>query len=271
MAAGIDRDAAVEIQRRAFRDFVTMLGGAAPESRVLELDDDVRAAIVPAVPGRSIANSVTYRDPASLAASLEVLAATYDLLGVRAWTVWAPEDDRDAIDALERAGHVLDGRPAAMVLDLGELPAAEVGDLDWDAGGGWELLGRLNDEAYGAVAGGGLAPALRHPPSDLAVRIHQARVEGEPACVLATIDHAPAHGAAGPDCGVYFVATPERFRRRGLATRLLAAALADARDRGCATSSLQASALGEPVYRALGYETAFRFTMYERRRPREAD
>lgn len=270
MAAGIDREAALEIQRRAFLDFLAMIGGAAADSRVLELDGDVRAAIVPSVPERSIANSVGYRDPSGLAASLDLLAAAYDRNGVVAWTVWAPDHDREAIAALERAGHAHDGSPAAMVLDLAELREPEIGDLDWDADAGWGLLGRLNDEAYGDLPGGGLAPAFRRAPADVEVRIYQARVGGEPACVLATIDHAPVPGAGGPDCGVYFVATPERFRRRGLATRLIGVALSEARARGCATSSLQASALGEPVYAALGYETCFRFAMYERRRPREA-
>jgi GNAT superfamily N-acetyltransferase len=83
---------------------------------------------------------------------------------------------------------------------------------------------------------------------------------------MATIDHAPGPGARGPDCGIYFVATRERFRRRGLATRLMRAALAEARERGCATSSLQASGMGEPVYAAMGYEHCFRFHLYERRR-----
>jgi GNAT superfamily N-acetyltransferase len=55
------------------------------------------------------------------------------------------------------------------------------------------------------------------------------------------------------DCGVYFVATLREARGRGLARRLLARALVDARDRGCLTTMLQATKMGEPVYTALVY------------------
>ena len=262
---GIDREAAVEIQRRAFDDFVALLGSAAPGSRLVDLDG-VRAAAVPAAPERSIVNSVTYRDPEALAANLELLASIEAEAGVRAWTVWATEEDGRAIEVLEAAGHAFDGRPAAMVLELDDFAPPELGDLDWDAGASYELLGRLNDEAYGPMNGGGIAAALaREPTAAPLPRLYQARLDGEPASVLATIDHAPGPGAAGPDCGVYWVATPERFRRRGLATRLLGAVLAEARERGCATSSLQASSMGAPVYESLGYRPHFRFAMYERR------
>ncbi len=54
------------------------------------------ASVVPAIPDRSIVNSVAYRDADSLAAALDELAAEYDEAGVEAWTVWVPEDDRDA-------------------------------------------------------------------------------------------------------------------------------------------------------------------------------
>ena len=47
--------------------------------------------------------------------------------------------------------------------------------------------------------------------------------------------------------------------------RLTAVALADAQRRGLATSSLQASALGQPVYERLGFAGDFRLHMYERR------
>jgi GNAT superfamily N-acetyltransferase len=262
----VDAATALETQLRAFRDFVELLGASSPGARVIELEGDIAGSLVPAVPGRSIVNSVTYRDPAALAANLDGLAAIYDDGGIDAWTVWASERDREAIAALEAAGHSLDGQPAAMVAELAELAPPEPAALDWDADASFELLGALNDRAYGHRPADGFALAFVTPPADMSLRLYRARVGGEPACVLATIDHAPAPGAAGPDCGVYFVATDPAHRGKGLATRLMAAALGEARERGCATSSLQASAMGEPIYARFGYRTEFRFCMYERRR-----
>ena len=69
------------------------------------------------------------------------------------------------------------------------------------------------------------------------------------------------------DLGFYFVATHPDHRGRGLARGLMSVAITDARRRGMATSSLQSSALGQPVYERLGYQGDFRFAMYERRRP----
>ena len=56
-------------------------------------------------------------------------------------------------------------------------------------------------------------------PSGLALRASRAGVDGEAACVTATIDHEPVPGAAGPDCGIYFVATLEAARGKRLASR----------------------------------------------------
>jgi GNAT superfamily N-acetyltransferase len=94
------------------------------------------------------------------------------------------------------------------------------------------------------------------PPPE--VRLYRARVGGEAACVLGTIDHED-------DLGFYFVATDPGHRGKGLASRLMAVALADARERGFSTSSLQASPMGQPVYERLGYEAHFRLNLYERR------
>ena len=91
------------------------------------------------------------------------------------------------------------------------------------------------------------------------LRLYQARVDGEPACVLGTVDD-------GDDCGVYLVATLPEHRGQGLARRLLHAALAEARERGLRTSSLQATKLGYPVYERLGYEPICAIEMWERRR-----
>ena len=264
-AARIDRDRALAIQQRAMRDWIAMLGGSAPDSRFLEADG-VAAAIVPSVPERSIANSVNYTDAAALADSLDRLAAAYDAAGVNAWTVWTPEFDREAIAALEAAGHAFDGKPLAMVLELERFEPPDLAGLDYDEGGDMPTLGEINDSAYGFAAGEGMAALFAARPEGIDVRIYRAQLDGETACVLATIDHDGPDGAGGDDCGIYFVATREAARGRGLATRLLSAALVEARGRGCTTSSLQSSAMGERIYDTLGYRRWFRLHMYERRR-----
>jgi ribosomal protein S18 acetylase RimI-like enzyme len=160
---------------------------------------------------------------------------------------------------LEAAGHAFDGKPLAMALEPERWSPPEIGDLDWDRDVDPALLGELNDLAYGFEPEVGVARSLVQLPAE--VVLHQARVEGRPACVLGTIDH-------GDDLGFYFVATDPQVRGRGLARRLTAVALADAQRRGLATASLQASALGQPVYERLGFAGDFRMQMYERRRGR---
>lgn len=130
----------------------------------------------------------------------------------------------------------------------------------WEREASPELLGPLNDLAYGLDPQAGIGRALLEPSAEH-LRLNAARVEGEPACVLGTIDH------GGEDLGFYFVATHPEHRGLGLATRLMAAALADARERGLATASLQASAMGRPVYERLGFSPHFKLEMHELREP----
>lgn len=252
----MDRSEGIELQRRNLAAFIRLLGSASAGAFVVERDG-VLASVVPAVPHRSVVNSVVYRDAASLAAALDEVASAFEKAGIAAWTVWVPEDDREAAAALEAAGHRLDAAPAAMVMDLERLPDPEPGDLDWDADADPREVGRINDHAYGLEPGGfggALAEVRTEPP----LRLYRARTDGEPVCVLGTIDDRE-------DCGVYFVATLKGHRGRALARRLLHVALAEARERGCRTSSLQSSPLGYPVYDRLGYETICALEMWERR------
>ena len=233
-----------------------LLGASSPGTALIERDG-VLGAIVPTAPLRSVVNSVVYRDAGALEAALDDLAAAYERADVAAWTVWVPELDREAARLLEAAGHHLDAAPEAMVLDLAELAEPQPGDLDWDDRAEPSVVGRLNDAAYGYDAGE-FERAFESPPAEVPLRLFQARVVGEPACVVGTIEQEG-------DCGVYLVATAAEHRGKALARRLLHVALAEARERGCATSTLQATRLGYPIYERLGYETAFRFEMWERR------
>src|SRR3954453_15205319 len=100
----MDRDAAIERHRAALMSFARLTGAGGEESRVIERDGVV-ASIAPAVPPASIVNSVASRDADALAACLDELAVAYEESGIRAWTVWVPEDDREAAAMLEAAGH----------------------------------------------------------------------------------------------------------------------------------------------------------------------
>ena len=239
-------------QHESLRVFVREFPKASPGGRALELTG-VTAAITPAAPEHSVVNSVVYRDVDALAAAVGPLAASYDEAGIRAWTVWVPEADIGAVRVLEGAGHRFDAQPMAMGMELderfGEPPAnAFRRELDLRA------VGRLNDAAYGHA----FSPAMQNEP-ELRLYGYLAPATGEAESCLVTFD-------AGDDCGVFWVATAPEARGRGLATLLMRAALADARERGCTTSTLQATAAGHPVYARLGYRDLGRLQMWERRR-----
>jgi len=252
----VDLAAGIELQRRGLTAFVRLLATGAEGSSLFERDG-VIASVVPGAPDRSVLNSVVYRDAGVLGAALDDLAGAYEAAGVRAWTVWVPEGDRDAAALVEAAGHRLDAVPTAMVRDLASLDEPNADGLDWDAHAAVDDVTRINDLAYGFEVGtfGG---AMTRVPPGLAMRLYQARVDGEPACVMATVDD-------GADCGIYLVATLREHRGRGLAGGLLHVALAEARDRGLETSSLQSTKFGYPVYARLGYEPVCALEMWERR------
>ena len=212
--------------------------------------------VLPAVPERSIFNSVVFEEPEALDSALDELRVAYDTAG-SAWTVWVPEGDTASPGLLEAAGHVLDSTPRAMGLDLERLVQPDPDGIEWTADGSLEALKRVNDAAYGYSAGT-FERGLGDPPPGT-WRIYEAREGGEPVTVLATTD-------VGGDSAVWWVATLPEARGRGLAGRLLALALAEARERGMKTSTLQASAMGAPVYERLGFEDVGGFEMWERGR-----
>ena len=77
---------------------------------------------------------------------------------------------------------------------------------------------------------------------------HGLRVDGEWACVALTL-------RLDDDVSVQYVATDAGYRRRGLAARVVGAALAEARADGMRTATLQASPDGHGVYERLGFRT----------------
>jgi GNAT superfamily N-acetyltransferase len=227
----------------------------AADTRVLELDG-VTASVVSGAPDRSVVNAVVYDRPAALEAALDELAAAYEDAGVRAWTVWVPDGDEPAVRLLEAAGHKLDASPRAMGMELDQLRDASGPEPEWS--GEWDLhsAGLVNDRAYGDP-NGLWEGALGALPKDTG-HLYLARLDGEPVSFVMVHDHLR-------DCVFWFAATVPAARGRGLASGLLHRALVDARNRGCLTTTTQATAMGRPVYERIGYRDLGPVHMYERR------
>jgi GNAT superfamily N-acetyltransferase len=81
-----------------------------------------------------------------------------------------------------------------------------------------------------------------------------AHMDGRPAAISMTI---VSHGVAG----IYWVGTTEEARGRGLGRTMTAAAVNAGLDMGAGAASLQASSMGEGLYRKMGFETIFDYRL----------
>jgi GNAT superfamily N-acetyltransferase len=172
-------------------------------------------------------------------------------------SLWAREgapEDRDLIATARSAGleevfampeMVLRQRAEERLLlegvDLRQLSSADEADDYW----------RVATAAYASVG---------FPPEIFAFyESHEGLLADNVAAFLAYLDGTPvsiamtivSHGVAG----VYWVGSLEEARGKGLGWALTAAATNAGFDMGAELASLQASPMGEPIYRAMGYET----------------
>jgi GNAT superfamily N-acetyltransferase len=243
--------------RTSMVGFWGLMAAGAPGGSLLERPGLV-AAVVPSVPDRSVFNAVIYWDPEALESNLEELARAYAQAGVQAWTVWVPEDDAGSAALLEAAGHKLDAEPRAMGMALEGVEEPDLSGIDLHREIDLVTLSRINDRAYGYEVGS-FERALGGLELD---RIHRyaARVDDEDVATMLTADF-------DGDTEICFVATLEAARGKGLAAALMRQSLWDARERGCETTTLQATKLGAPVYERLGYRDLGALQMWERRQP----
>ena len=247
-----------ELRRRVIEGLeieLSLFGGCSDETSVARLPGAL-ASVSPSTADRSIFNSVTASGPDALATAADDLGAIYREAGVRAWTVWVPDDDRRSAELLAARGHVLDGAPRAMALELSDLRAVELPAGVELVPGAMATIGAINDRAYG-IEGPGWATAMIDEP-DLAMESAIAVADGEPVACALVLDH-------GDDACVSAVATLPGHRGRGLAGAIISRLLASAAERGIRTGSLQASRAGAPVYARLGFEDVGFFELWERR------
>jgi len=204
-------------------------------------------------PERSLVNAVVYTDPGDV--PLVELAAFFE--PVEAWCVWVQPGHDALVEACQARGMTIDATPMLMAA---ELDAVDVAQRDVTAeitGGSWDEIGAINDAAYGLPADH-FAPVMRRLSTDGYLLAVARRGGAALACAAVVIDQSNAE--------VVFVATLPEARRQGLAAECVRSALRDAADHGCTTTTLEATAAGEPVYAAMGYRSFGRYRMLEARR-----
>ncbi|MET0306210.1 MAG: GNAT family N-acetyltransferase [Solirubrobacterales bacterium] len=198
-------------------------------------------------------------DPGELLAQAQAFFAARG----RGFALWARTDmaeDRELIAAAEAAGlrnvHEMPEMVLGRRAEVEDSPAgaelSRVTSAD-DAAGFWQV-------AAAAYVSNGFPPETFAYYEDYAglwadnVAAFLARVDGRPAAIAMTI---VSHGVAG----IYWVGTTEEARGRGLARALTATAVNAGFELGAESASLQASSMGEPVYRRLGFETIFGYRL----------
>ena len=237
-----------------FARLQALLGGHAGPGSVLERDGLV-ASVVPSAPDSPTLNAAVAIAPERAPEHLEELQRRYARAKVRRWGVWLDGSASLAAQALAQAGMVVTTASPGMGARLDELPGTQEGDRAPRAAD-LTTVGRVNDLAYGNYDAR-LERTLAPLPNGI-LRGYRADLDGTPAAVALTLHH-------GEDCGVSFVATIPKARRKGLASTVMRQALAAARDGGCTTTTLQATDVGERLYTNLGYRHLCVMQLWERR------
>ena len=234
-------------------------------ARALERDG-VLAAVVPAAPERAVVNAVVYRSADGLEAAYDEVASVDDEIGAK-WTVWVPPgDDAAAAGLLESHG----GRAHAPTVGDGAPP---LDGVELAARGGARATGpprasltdvsEINDRSY-TFGTDSFSRALKRLP-DGAAHVYVVSDGGAPVGCLLVLDHEG-------NSEIQVVAVVPEARGRGITTKLLGPALADAAERG----NRDRHADRHPAWptrstSAHGFEPLERVSMWEREtRPRPA-
>ena len=234
-----------------FARLQALLGGHAGPGRVVERDGIV-ASIVPGAPDSPTLNAVVALEPDAIPGQLEELARKYKDAKIRRWGVWLDDHASLVAQQLSQAGLVVTAASPGMGAAINDLDGEDEAPHEADL----VTVARVNDLAYGNYDGR-LERTLAPLPNGV-LRGYRVDHNGKPAAVALALHHAD-------DCGVSFVATIPKARRKGLATTVMRQALTAAKNAGCTTTTLQATDVGEKLYANLGYRQLCMMQLWERR------
>jgi ribosomal protein S18 acetylase RimI-like enzyme len=166
--------------------------------------------------------------------------------------------EKDFLPLLSERGY-MENRPEA-VMTLLDLPDKNVFQRDLDirrVSSAEELVHfqEIVEKSYSLPVGSGpfvvTERILNLPDTDLFVGY----ADNQPACTSMLIK-------TGPVAGIYWVATIDRFRNHGFGKAITVESLVAGRNRGCTFASLQASVMGKPVYRRIGFDNPYNYHNY---------
>ena len=228
-----------------------LLGGHAGPGAVIEREGLI-ASVVPSAPDSPTLNAIVALDPERAPEHLPELAERYRAARVRRWGVWLDSHASPTQQAFTHAGMVVTAASPGMGAALEDLDMPPEDPTAADL----TTVGRVNDLAYGNYDGR-LQRTLAPLPNGI---LHAYRVDhhGRPAAVALALHH-------NQDCGISFVATVPKARRKGLARAVMRQALHEAQQQGCTTTTLQATDVGEKLYANLGYRHLCVMQLWERR------
>ena len=195
----------------------------------------------------------------------ELLARARDFFGPRkrGFAIWARDtpEDRDLSEAAVGAGlevayempaMVVEGRvedrPPPPGVELTRVRSAAAAEDYWRVAADAYLSNGFPPEVFGyyedheGLSAGNVAAFL-------------ARQDDEPVGIAMTI---VSHGVAG----IYWVGSTEKARGQGLGWTMTATAVNAGLEMGVETAALQASPMGEPLYRRMGFETVFDYRLF---------
>jgi GNAT superfamily N-acetyltransferase len=197
----------------------------------------------------------------------ELLSRAREFFGERGrgfvlWVRGGVAEDAGLIATAEAAGlqnvyempeMTLGDRPAALPfaegVELRRLDSAEDDEQYWRiAAEAYRDIG-FPPEVFGFYRG---LEELAAPGGDAVAFL--ADLDGAPVAIAMTI---VTHGVAG----IYWVGSLAAARGRGLGRAITAAATDAGFDLGAEFASLQASPMGAPIYRAMGYETIYDYRL----------
>lgn len=162
------------------------------------------------------------------------------------FVVWVPGSDGALRDAIFSAGGAIDHEATPDMIIENRIDSASTFDVRVvTSEEEFEICATLAEEGYGIE---GMAWLMGHHRMNLATDViwTVAYADAEPMGVGCGF-------TSGSEGGVYYVATPPRNARRGVAAAVTASIVNRLMDGGCTSVALQASEVGFPVYERLGF------------------